>query len=249
MGAVLSGVPALLISKGNYGVNWGNTDYGQGQRGDSWFASNPSAHRPSPFGYNQGATGPLTASISSVTDGTSNTLLMSEILQGAGDDIRGLVWTSFPGSHSFVTRLGPNGNVDFWAGSAYIDPAGGNTMDNLPTYGGSQPGTSPANIGNGDLCDNQPGCRACPASRRARKGGATVRPGAAIPAASIPCWPTAPSGSSRTRSASPPGSPWARCPAAKSSAPTRTERTRPIPGVQLTIEMDGRAWGMGPSSA
>ena len=45
VGAVLSGVPALLISKGNYGVNWGNTDYGQGQRGDSWFTSNPSAHR------------------------------------------------------------------------------------------------------------------------------------------------------------------------------------------------------------
>ena len=29
-------------------------------------------------------------------------------------------------------------------------------MDNLPTYGGSEPGTSPANIANGDLCDNQP---------------------------------------------------------------------------------------------
>ena len=170
VGAVLSGVPALLISKGNYGVNWGNTDYGQGQRGDSWFKSNPSAHRPAPFGYNQGATGPLTASISSVTDGTSNTLLMSEILQGASDDIRGLVWTSFPGSHSFVTRLGPNGNVDFWAGSAYIDPAGGDTMDNLPTYGGSQPGTSPANIGNGDLCDNQP-AQSLPCFSQGKEGG------------------------------------------------------------------------------
>jgi prepilin-type N-terminal cleavage/methylation domain-containing protein/prepilin-type processing-associated H-X9-DG protein len=156
VGAVLSGVPALSITKGNYGVNWGNTDYGQGQRGDSWFVSNPSTHRPSPFGYNQGATGPLTVSISSITDGTSNTLLLAELLQGAIDDIRGLLWTDFPGSHSFVTRLGPNGNVDFWAGSPYLDPAGGNTMDNLPTYGGSQAGTSPANIGNGDLCDNQP---------------------------------------------------------------------------------------------
>ena len=154
-------------------MNWGNTDYGQGQRGDSWFTSNPSAHRPAPFGYNQGATGPLTASIASVTDGTSNTLLMSEILQGANDDIRGLVWTGFPGSHSFVTRLGPNGNVDFWAGSAYIDPAGGNTMDNLPTYGGSQPGTSPANIGNGDLCDNQPGAE--PALLLAGQGRGELR--------------------------------------------------------------------------
>ena len=45
VGAVLSGAPALSVTKGNYGVNWGNTDYGQGQRSDSWFASNPAAHR------------------------------------------------------------------------------------------------------------------------------------------------------------------------------------------------------------
>ena len=157
VGAVLSSAPKLSVTKGNYGVNWGNTDYGQGQRGDSWFVSNPSAHRLAPFGYNQGANGPLIATVASFTDGTSNTLLLSEMLQGANDDIRGLLWTDFPGAHSFVTRLAPNGNVDFWAGSAYLDPAGGDTLDNLPTYGTSEPGTSPANIANGDLCDNQPG--------------------------------------------------------------------------------------------
>ena len=139
-------------------MNWGNTDYGQGQRGDSYFKTNPSLHRKSPFGYNNGATGPMMATIASVTDGTSNTLLMSELLQGANDDIRGLLWTDFPGSHSFSTRLAPNGSVDFWAGAtAYLDPAGGDTVDNLPTIGGSENGTSPANIANGDFCDNQPG--------------------------------------------------------------------------------------------
>ena len=157
VGAVLAGAPALSVSKGNYGVNWGNTDYGQGQRSDSWFASNPGAHQPSPFGYNPGARGPAVSTPASLTDGFSNTLLMSELLKGAPDDIRGVLWTDFPGSHSFVTRLGPNGNVDFWAGSPYVDPAGGDTMDNLPAFGGTAPGTSPANIGNGDLCDNQPG--------------------------------------------------------------------------------------------
>ncbi len=157
LGAALSGIPAMNISKGNYGVNWGNTDYGQGQRSDSRFKPNPSTHLASPFGYNQGATGPSRTSIASVTDGTSNTLMMSEFLQGAQDDIRGLIWTGFPGAHSFVTRLAPNGKIDYWAGSSYVDPAGGNTMDNLPTYGGSAPGTSPANLGNGDLCDSQPG--------------------------------------------------------------------------------------------
>jgi prepilin-type processing-associated H-X9-DG protein len=160
LGAFLSGVPALRVTKGNYGVNWGNTDYGQGQRSKSSFVSNPSAHRKAPFGYNQGATGPSLVTIASITDGTSNTLLVSELLQGANDDIRGTLWTDFPGAHSFTTRLGPNGKLDFWAGSAYLDPAavavGGNNMDNLPTYGAGEPGTSPANITNGDLCDNQP---------------------------------------------------------------------------------------------
>ena len=170
VGAVLSSAPKLSVTKGNYGVNWGNTDYGQGQRGDSWFASNPSTHRPAPFGYNQGATGPLRATIASFTDGTSNTLLLSEMLQGANDDIRGLLWTDFPGAHSFVTRLAPNGNVDFWAGSAYLDPKGGDTVDNLPTYGTSEPGTSPANIANGDLCDNQPGFN-LPCFSQGKEGG------------------------------------------------------------------------------
>jgi len=171
VGAVLSGAPPLNYTKGNYGVNWGNTDYGQGQRSDSWFVSNPAAHRRSPFGYNQGATGPLTVTIASVTDGTSNSLLISELLQGAYDDIRGLLWTDFPGAHSFVTRLGPNGMVDFWAGSPYLDPAGGDNMDNLPTYGGSEPGTSPANLANGDLCDNQPG-QNLPCFSEGKEGGA-----------------------------------------------------------------------------
>ncbi len=170
VGAVLTSAPPLQITKGNYGVNWGNTDYGQGQRGDSWFSSNPAAHRKTPFGYNQGATGPLTATIASMTDGTSNTLLMSELLQGAIDDVRGLLWTDFPGAHSFSTRLAPNGNVDFWAGSAYIDPAGGDNMDNLPTYGGSEAGTSPANQANGDLCDNQPG-QNLPCFSQGKEGG------------------------------------------------------------------------------
>jgi prepilin-type processing-associated H-X9-DG protein len=171
VGAVLTGAPALSVSKGNYGVNWGNTDYGQGRRRDSWFVSNPVTHLPSPFGYSQGATGPAFATPGSVIDGTSNTLLMSELLQGARDDIRGLLWTDFPGSHSFVTRLGPNGGVDYWAGSPYIDPAGGDTVDNLPAFGGSQTGSSPANIGNGDLCDNQPG-QNLPCFSQGKEGGA-----------------------------------------------------------------------------
>ena len=175
VGAVLSGAPALSITKGNYGVNWGNTDYGQGRRGDSWFVSNPSTHRPAPFGYNSGATGPLTVTIASISDGTSNTLLLSELLQGHGTTSAVCSGPTSPRVHLFVTRLAPNGgNLDFWAGSAYLDPAavsiGGNLIDNLPTYGGSQAGTSPANIGNGDLCDNQP-VLSLPCFSQGKEGG------------------------------------------------------------------------------
>ena len=69
-----------------------------------------------------------------------------------------------------MTRLAPNGNVDYWAGSPYIDPAGGDTMDNLPCYGGSQPGQSPANLANGDLCDSQP-AQNLPCFSQGKEGG------------------------------------------------------------------------------
>jgi prepilin-type N-terminal cleavage/methylation domain-containing protein len=73
------------VTKGNYGVNWGNADYGQGAF-SGFFTRN--LYLQSPFGINATATGPITIRISSVTDGTSNTHLVSEILQGAADDIR-----------------------------------------------------------------------------------------------------------------------------------------------------------------
>jgi prepilin-type N-terminal cleavage/methylation domain-containing protein/prepilin-type processing-associated H-X9-DG protein len=154
VGAVIPGVPAILISKGNYGVNWGNTDYGQAVTSDSLFKSNPATHLQAPFGYNSNATGPSMVTIGSFTDGTSNSLLVSEVLQGASDDIRGTVWTAMPGAGTFFTRFAPNGNLDYWNGSPYAQV--GNNMDNLPTYGGSMPGQSPANFSNGDTCDNQP---------------------------------------------------------------------------------------------
>ena len=168
VGAVL---PATrdLITKGNYGVNWGNTDYGQGQRSDSWFVSNPSTHRGTLWLQSWGDCSVYRDDCVHDRRNEQHTVAQ-RIAPGAQDDIRGLLWTDFPGSHSFVTRLAPNGNVDFWAGSPYLDPAGGDNMDNLPTYGGSEPGTSPANIANGDLCDNQPG-QNLPCFSQGKEGG------------------------------------------------------------------------------
>jgi prepilin-type N-terminal cleavage/methylation domain-containing protein/prepilin-type processing-associated H-X9-DG protein len=137
-------VPAFAwaITKGNYGVNWGNTDYGQ------WsFGQYTTKYLASPFGINQGGTGPQTIRVASVTDGLSNTHFVSEILQGASDDVRGTVWVMNPGAGTYFTRFAPNGQLDLFA---Y------NNVDNVASFGATGAGTSPASLSPGSLCDSQP---------------------------------------------------------------------------------------------
>ena len=75
-------VPAYpwSFSKGNYGVNWGNLDFGQG-------VLSPILTRnlfvQSPFGIAPTGLGPITIRYASFTDGTSNTHVVAELLQGA----------------------------------------------------------------------------------------------------------------------------------------------------------------------
>jgi len=128
-------------TKGNYGINWGNTDYGQVP-----FGKFPTLYRPSPFGVNSTGSGPQTVRFANVTDGLSNTQFVSEILQGATDDIRGTVWVDNPGAGSYMTRFTPNGLLDLLGT--------GINFDNVPSFGPSRPGSSPPNPGS--LCDNQP---------------------------------------------------------------------------------------------
>jgi len=138
-------VPAFPWSatKGNYGVNWGNTDDGQWITG---FGAFPTLYRQSPFGLNQAGTGPQLVRIASVTDGLSNTQFLSELLQGANDDLRGTIWVDNAGAGSYNTRFTPNG---------FMDALGaGINMDNVSTFGGSMAGSSPPNPGS--LCDSQP---------------------------------------------------------------------------------------------
>ena len=47
--------------------------------------------------------------MTSITDGTSNTLLLSEVLDGiGGDDRRGRIWNAWVGENLFSTTYGPN---------------------------------------------------------------------------------------------------------------------------------------------
>ncbi len=124
--AVANSVPLPPLpwsaTKGNYGVNWGNLDYGQGVFGN--FSGLRNLFLQAPFGVNTSGTGPILIRIASITDGTSNTQVVSELLQGAADDIRGTIWVDNPGAGSYMTRFRPNGFQDYvpllqpWASSA-----------------------------------------------------------------------------------------------------------------------------------
>jgi prepilin-type processing-associated H-X9-DG protein len=118
----------MLLSKGNYAANWGNTQYDQGQL-QSVYGYTPAAPTLAmPFPINS------SVSLASVTDGTSNTVFLSEILQGPQNDVRGALWESLPGAGVFMTRFTPNGFIDIYR---YSNPAlktspGVATSDTLP---------------------------------------------------------------------------------------------------------------------
>ena len=156
-------VPAYpwMLSKGNYGVNWGNLDFGQG-------VLSPILTRnlflQSPFGIAPTGLGPITIRSASFTDGTSNTHVVAELLQGAPDDFRGTIWDSHAGGGSYMTRFAPNGYQDLlpiWlslynpgalagiSGALALD-----NYDNIGSLGPPGPGSSPPNPGS--FCDSQP---------------------------------------------------------------------------------------------
>lgn len=111
-------------AKGNYGVNWGSL-FGWDQLDDRLFQSVPAnasmsdvmdspgsvdkapGSRRAPFSYNYGA------KLGQVSDGTSNTLLMMEIVQAptaqGAVDRRGRIWNHLPGSYQVTAYLPPNG--------------------------------------------------------------------------------------------------------------------------------------------
>ncbi len=154
-------IPAFPWSptKGNYGANWGNCDYGQGAAGGFFTRA---LYLQSAFGINATGTGPAAIRMASFTDGTSNTHVVSELLQGASDDIRGTIWVDNPGGGTYMTRFTPNGYRDYvplfqpWATAVTGNALLNDNADNLPSFAGGQAtqGASPPHPGS--LCDSQP---------------------------------------------------------------------------------------------
>jgi prepilin-type N-terminal cleavage/methylation domain-containing protein/prepilin-type processing-associated H-X9-DG protein len=118
-GACNSKYNNTYIAKGNYVVNWGNNT----RPWDVSSPSNPSntispAFRAqAPFGWdNDDPSQPRHTKLSQFTDGTSNTMLMSEVLMSSVDtdnDQRGNIFNDDPAyvAFQFMTRTTPNSST------------------------------------------------------------------------------------------------------------------------------------------
>jgi prepilin-type N-terminal cleavage/methylation domain-containing protein/prepilin-type processing-associated H-X9-DG protein len=107
------GIGVTTASRGNYTVNWGNTQWGQqDSAGGAATKNTPVVYRPSAFGHN-------TVSLAGFLDGTSNTACFAEVIQWRDNDVRGLMWSVGVNYHS---RFRPNSYVDYYG---VADPPGG----------------------------------------------------------------------------------------------------------------------------
>jgi prepilin-type N-terminal cleavage/methylation domain-containing protein/prepilin-type processing-associated H-X9-DG protein len=120
-GADITNNPSYCRRRGNYAVNWGVTLYGQA----------PQANAMAPFGHMNGnrAT-PLVVKMTTITDGTSNTLMMSETLcakSESDNDWRG-DFQNDDGHFRFQSRITPNSTSPDIIASGWFQPTGDPAM-------------------------------------------------------------------------------------------------------------------------
>lgn len=108
--------PFSNITSHNYAVNFGNTGYGQGTVGTETF-------KGAPFSNNK----TRKLGLKDMSDGTSNTLMVGEVRQGRGSDLRGFIW--WGDAAGFSAYLAPNSPLpDRIYSAGYCN----NTIPNFP---------------------------------------------------------------------------------------------------------------------
>lgn len=118
--------------KSNYGVNWGNYSYDcqQGQLNTATGITTrgcPGASTSAKWGTNAPFWVEYGAKISHITDGTSNTLMMMEMLQtpseqGEAIDRRANPWNDDGGCYTIMTRFAPNSDAPDFSRCKEGDP-------------------------------------------------------------------------------------------------------------------------------
>jgi prepilin-type N-terminal cleavage/methylation domain-containing protein/prepilin-type processing-associated H-X9-DG protein len=127
-GVDLTNHPNYQRTRGNYVINWGNVWYGQ---------STGLPAGQAPFSHANGnRSRPVTLGIQAISDGTSNTLFMSETLMAksaADNDWRGDIHND-DGGFRFHTSLTPNSTAPDVIQSGWFQPTGDPAM---PAVAGS----------------------------------------------------------------------------------------------------------------
>ncbi len=118
------GIPILECTRGNYAVNWGNTNWEQDADLDADGNPDTEVHfAGAPFARNK------SFRFQDLTDGLDQTILIAEVRQGTHIDARGAITTSLPGGSLYMARFTPNGHRDFYN---QVNESGDGIGDRMP---------------------------------------------------------------------------------------------------------------------